>query len=127
MNHSVLSNNMILAARFSLAFLWLFTAITSAFFAREEGLDILAGGGITGYLADFCLYSGSLLDAIIAIWLLLGKRLALCYLIQFWVVVVYSLLLTVIDANFWLHPFGPLTKNIPLLVLIYILLRHERL
>lgn len=117
---------MTLAARLSLAFLWMFTAMTSAFFAREEGFEILAGGGITGYLADFCLYSGSLLDAIIALWLLLGKRLGLCYLIQFWVVIVYSLLLTVIDANFWLHPFGPLTKNIPLLALIYILFSGEK-
>ena len=126
MNESLLNKKMILAARFSLAFLWLFTAITSAFFAREEGFEILSGGGITGYLADFCLYSGSLLDAAIGFWLLAGKRLGLCYVIQFWIIIVYSLLLTVIDANFWLHPFGPITKNIPLLVLIYILFSCEK-
>jgi hypothetical protein len=125
-NDLLLNNKMKLAARFSLAFLWLFTAFTSAFFAREEGFEILARGGVTGLLAEISLYSGSILDALIGIWLLVGKRLDRCYLMQLWVIIVYSILLTVIDANYWLHPFGPLTKNIPILVLIYFLYSHER-
>lgn len=126
MSDYFLSNKMKLAARLSLSFLWIFTAITSAFFAREEGFEILARGGLSGPLAEISLYSGSILDALIGIWLLIGKRLDRCYFIQLWVIIVYSVLLTIIDADFWLHPFGPLTKNIPILVMIYFLYAHER-
>jgi hypothetical protein len=119
-------NKMRLAVRFSLAFLWLFTALTSVFFAREEGFEILARGGISGVLAEVSIYSGSLLDAIIGIWLLVGRRLDRCYLIQLWVIICYSILLTIIDADFWLHPFGPLTKNIPILILVYLFYSYER-
>ncbi len=127
MSNSLLTNKLNWAARLSLSFLWIFTGITSAFFAREEGLEVLARGGITGQLADACLYSGSILDVAIGVWILIGKRLEHCYLVQIWVVLVYSSLLTIIDANFWLHPFGPLTKNIPILVMIYFLYSDEKL
>lgn len=115
-----------LTVRLSLAFLWFFTAITSAFFALDIGYEVLIQGGITGVFAGFCIYSGSILDAVIGLWLLVGKKLKVCYLLQIGVIVVYSVLLTLIDASFWLHPFGPLTKNVPLLVMIYFLYSNER-
>ncbi|MEE2022678.1 DoxX-like family protein [Alkalimonas mucilaginosa] len=119
-----MSSGVRFAARLSLSFLWIFTAITSAFFAKEIGYQVLAGRGITGGLASFCILSGSLLNAVIGIWLLTGKSLRLCYLAQLVVISAYTLLLTVIAPGFWLHPFGPVTKNIPLLVLIYCLYRE---
>jgi len=114
-----------LAARLSLGFLWVFTGITSAFFARDIGYEVLANGGITGILATFSIFSGSVLDVAIGIWLLTGKKLKICYLVQMVVIALYTLLLSVIDPDFWLHPFGPLTKNIPLLVMIYYLHSKE--
>jgi len=117
----MLTSNISLVARLSISALWVFTGITSAFFVKDIGYQILANGGITGLLADFSILSGSALDVIIGIWLLVGWRLKLCYLVQIAVIAAYTLLLTVIDPSFWIHPFGPLTKNIPLLVLIYIL------
>ena len=115
------------SARLSLAFLWLFTALTSAFFALDIGYEVLAQGGITGDLSSACIYAGSLLDAMIGLWLLSNRQLRLCYLLQMVVIVVYSLLLTWMALDFWLHPFGPLTKNVPLLALIYILFSDEKI
>jgi hypothetical protein len=117
--------NIYLAARLSLSFLWIFTGITSAFFSLEYSYELLENSGITGTLASFSIYSGSLLDVVIGVWLITGKRLKLCYQIQLLVVVLYSLLLTIIEPNFWVHPFGPLTKNIPILVMIYYLYTKE--
>ena len=114
-----------LVARLSLCFLWLFTGITSVFFAKDIGYEVLAAGDIDGALASFSIYSGSILDLAIGIWLLIGKNLRACYLMQMVVITLYTLLLTVIDPSFWVHPFGPLTKNIPLLVMIYWLHRKE--
>lgn len=116
---------MYLAARLSLSFLWVFTGITSEFFAKEIGYEVLANAGIIGALADISILSGSLLDILIGIWLLLGKKLKLCYWLQMIVIATYTLLLTVIDPSFWIHPFGPLTKNVPILVMIYGLYAHE--
>ena len=39
---------------------------------------------------------------------------------------IYTVLLSVIDPAFWLHPFGPLTKNAPMLVLIWLLAEECR-
>lgn len=108
-------------ARLSLGFLWVFTGITSAFFARDIGYEVLAKGGVTGGLADVSIVSGSVVDVVIGIWLLGGWRLKVCYLIQMLVIIAYTLLLTVIAPSFWIHPFGPLTKNIPILVFVYFL------
>ena len=116
-----------LVARLSLSVLWLVTAISSIFFTKEIGLDILEKGEITGPLADFCILSGALVDGVIGVWLLLGLRLKTCYLVQLIVIITYTLLLTIIDPSFWVHPFGPLTKNIPLLVMIYYLYSQKTL
>lgn len=120
-----MTSKIYLAARLSLAFLWIFTGLTSVFFAKEIGYEVLASGGITGALANLSIMTGSILDVAIGIWLLVGKNLKLCYLVQIVVVVSYTLLLTVIDPEFWMHPFGPLTKNVPLLVMIYCLYCKE--
>ncbi|WP_407665209.1 DoxX-like family protein [Microbulbifer elongatus] len=107
-----------LIARLSLSFLWLATAITSPFFAKDIGYEVLAHGGIRGSLASVCIWAGSALDLVIGIWLLAGWQLQRCYLFQFGVIITYTALLTIIKPDFWLHPFGPLTKNIPILVMI---------
>lgn len=120
-----MTTGMHLAARLSLSFLWVFTGITSVFFAKDMAYEVLANGGITSSLADLSIWSGSVLDAVIGIWLLVGWRLKLCYLVQLAVIAAYTLLLTSIDPSFWIHPFGPLTKNVPLLVLIYFLYVKE--
>ncbi len=112
-------------AKASLSFVWIATGITSVFFAQEIGYEVLARGGITGPLATLAIYSGSLVDVVVGLWLLSGKALKLCYLVQALVMLTYTLLLTFIDASFWLHPFGPLTKNMPLLALVYLLYQAE--
>ena len=109
----------------SLSFLWIFTGITSAFFAPDVGYEILAKAGVTGSLASLCLYSGSALDVMIGVWILVGRGMKACYLLQMLLIVVYTILLSFIAPSFWLHPFGPVTKNLPLLVLIYILYSRE--
>ena len=116
-----------LAARLSLGFLWLFTGITSEFFAKEIGREVLANVGVLGPVADYAILAGSVLDMAIGVWLLIGNKLYLCYLVQMLVIVSYTLLLTIIEPHYWIHPFGPLTKNIPILVLIYFLYRKARL
>jgi len=109
-----------LAAKLSLAFLWIFTGLTSLFFAPEVGYQILETGGVAGDFADLCLISGSLTDMMIGIWILTGIKEKLCYQIQISVITLFTILLTVIDASYWFHPFGPVTKNLPIVVLVWV-------
>ncbi|KZN52114.1 DoxX-like family protein [Pseudoalteromonas luteoviolacea] len=107
-----------LYASYSLAFVWVFTGLTSVFFAPEVGFDILASADITGLVAQAAVYGGGALDVALGLWVLTRRYVRLCCLVQVSVILMYSALLTLIDASFWLHPFGPVTKNFPIIVLI---------
>lgn len=111
-------NNLMKAAKYSLAFLWIFTGLTSVFFSPEIGYEILANANISGSLADIAVYTGGILDIILGLWLITSVKIRLCCIVQVSVIAIYTVLLTFIDASFWLHPFGPITKNIPIVVLI---------
>ena len=111
--------------RLSLSFLWLMTAVVSLTAGKEIGLQVLAGINLHGDVAWFFILSGSLLDLLIGIWLLSGRALRCCCGMQLVVIIGYSLLLTLIAPAFWLHPFGPLTKNLPILVLVWLLYRSD--
>lgn len=106
------------AGIYSLAFVRLFTDLTSTYFVSEIGYDILANANITGTMADFSVYAGGTLDIVLGLWLLSSVKIKLCCTVQVATIALYTIILTVIDASFWLHPFGSITKNIPILVLI---------
>ena len=106
------------SAIYALAFLWIFTGLTSIYFSPEIGYEILASANITGSMADFSVYAGGALDIILGLWLLTSVKTKLCCILQVAVIALYTIMLTAIDASFWLHPFGPITKNIPIIVLI---------
>jgi len=103
-----------------IALLWLSTGITSIWGAPEIGYEVLARGNIVGDLAVASLYLGSCLDIFLGLWILTGYRLLWCGWAQIFTIFIYTVLLTLIAAEFWLHPFGPLTKNLPIVILIYI-------
>ena len=112
-------------AKYSLAFLWLFTGLTSIYFSPEVGYEILASARITGLMADVSVYAGAALDILIGLWLLTSIKIRLCCIIQVVIIAVYTVLLTFIEPSFWLHPFGPITKNIPIVVLISLIMINK--
>jgi hypothetical protein len=112
--------------RLSLSFLWLFTAATSFWWGRDIGYEVLAQQQIQGVFADICINAGCLLDAAIGVWLLTRYRLKWCYKIQMAVIISYSILLSLIAPSFWLDPFAPLTKNLPILMLLIVLLQTQK-
>ena len=113
------------AAKYSLAFLWIFTGLTSIFLSPEIGYELLANADITGSIADIAVYAGGILDIVLGLWLITSVKTQLCCIIQVAVIAAYTVLLTFIDASFWLHPFGPITKNIPIVVLIFLIMINK--
>ena len=108
--------------RWTLSLLWLITALVSVATAQDIGLVILQQGGVADALAPWLLYGGSVVDALLGLWLLLPWAQRLCFQIQLITIAVYSVLLSVIAPEFWWHPFAPVVKNLPIMVLIWILM-----
>lgn len=121
----MMSPKQLLLARLSLSFLWIFSALTSSIWAYPTSIEILSNLNISNLTADIMIYGGSLLDFLLGVWVLSGRYHKACCYAQLIVVIVYSLLLTLIAADFWLHPFGPVTKNIPIMVLIWLLANNK--
>jgi hypothetical protein len=113
-------------AHFSMVFLWLDTALTSVSGGRQLGYEVLSGAGITGVFADICVFGGAGLDLFLGIWLVSSITPLTCLRVQAIIVLLYSLLLSCVAPGFWLHPFGPLTKNIPILAIIFLLMQHYK-
>lgn len=113
-------------AKLSLAFLWFFTGLTSLFFSPDLGFNILSKAGFDIPTTEFLIYCGSITDIVVGLWILTGWKVKACYISQIIIITAYSILLTVFDASYWLHPFGPLTKNLPIIILILLLIRFEQ-
>lgn len=116
--HTISTVALAKAAKYALAFLWIFTGLTSMFFSPDIGYEILANADIKGVFAEIAIYTGGALDILLGLWLISSIKSPLCCIVQVSVITLYTVLLTVIDASFWLHPFGPITKNIPIIILI---------
>lgn len=111
----------------SIAFIWFFTALTSAFFDRPSGYALLAAGGITGDFATLSIYAGALFDAALGVAMCLPRWCRQAYRLQIMLMLAYMVLIAIIVPAQWLHPFGPVTKNLPLIVGTWLLLATEAL
>ncbi len=115
--------------RLSIAFLWMWSGIVSIFFfPQEQSYQFLAASGITGNAAPVMLYGLALMDIILGLATLLAYRIRPLIFFQFIIIFLYTLTITFTLPEFWLHPFGPVLKNIPLLatLLVYLNLEGEK-
>ena len=110
--------------RVALALLWIWTAAVSfGLYPVADSYALLARVGLHGRPATLALYGAAALD------LLLGV-LTLCaparwrrrvWLAQLALIAGYTVLITAFLPEYWLHPYGPIAKNLPLLALIGLL------
>lgn len=100
----------------SIAFIWIFTGLTSAIFDLPSGYALLRAGGIEGELATISIYAGALLDLILGLLMVFNIQRRSVYLLQIGLMLGYMALATVIVPAQWLYPLGPLTKNLPLII-----------
>jgi hypothetical protein len=67
------------------------------------------------------LYGSALLDIALGIATIVLSRRRLLWLAQIGVVVVYTVIISVRLPVFWLEPFGPVLKNVPLIAALWLL------
>lgn len=108
----------------TLAFLWLFTALVS-FGQLPLGLQLLAEAAVPEAMRWPALWAGIALDAVFGV-LTLWRPSRRLWQMQLLVVAAYTGLLTLGAPHWWLHPFGPLSKNLPILALLGLLAAMEK-
>ncbi|HFD12218.1 MAG TPA: SDR family oxidoreductase [Crenotrichaceae bacterium] len=112
--------------RFAIAVVWLWAGCVSAFvYPLENSYQMLAQVGISATHAPIVLYSASALDFALGIALLLNWRLRQVIYAQIAIMLIYSVVISITLPEYWAHPFGPMIKNLPLLVALLILLILE--
>jgi hypothetical protein len=112
--------------RWSIALVWIWTGIVSlGLYPRAESLALLARTGLTGVLADVALYGAAALDLFFGAATLLMRRRRWLWIAQFALILVYTIIITIKLPEFWLHPYGAILKNLPLLACIALLYRLE--
>ncbi|KFN50478.1 hypothetical protein P873_07385 [Arenimonas composti TR7-09 = DSM 18010] len=110
--------------RWTVALVWLWTAAVSfGLYPPADSLALLARVDLHGFPALVALYGAAALDAGIGLALLRRRRARALYRLQIAVILAYTVLVTVFLPEFWLHPYGPISKNLPLLAALLVL--HE--
>ena len=113
--------------RISIAIVWLASGVVSlGLYPVEESYRLLERVAITGRLAPLALYGAALMDLGFGIASLLSWRGRWLWAVQAAVIVGYTALITIALPEFWLHPFGPIVKNLPMLAALWILHESER-
>jgi len=113
--------------RLSIAAVWLIAGVVSmGVYPVEESYVLLARVGVTGTLAPIALYGAAALDIAFGLGTLFLQNRRLLWLAQATLILVYTLIITVYLPEFWLHPFGPLAKNLPILAGIWLLYELEK-
>ena len=109
--------------RMSLATIWLVTGFLSlGIYPEQQSLELLARLGLYDSPARIVLYLAAVLNIIFGLLTLFVTQKTL-WLFQVLLVLIYTLLIAVWLPEFWLHPFGPILKNIAVLTLIWLLYR----
>ncbi len=112
--------------RFSIALVWIITGIVSlGLYPVADSYALLARVGISGWLSPVMLYGAALMDLAFGIAILVMQRRYWLWLAQVAAILFYTVIISWRLPEFWLHPYGPLLKNLPMLAAIWLLLELE--
>ncbi len=112
--------------RWVIGLVWIWSGLVSAWlYPQTLALELLHEVGMTAPWDVPLLYLASCLDIVLGILIIIGFRLRLLLYFSMLVIVIYTLLLSFLAPYHWLHPFGPVLKNIPLIITIFILNKLE--
>ena len=112
--------------RVSLVVVWLATAVVSFVQLNGQSMELLVNAGIDRRpLAVAVIVSGACVD------LLIGLALALwpsrrVYQLALVMMLTMTGVATLLEPSLWLHPLGPLLKNVPIAAALWILIKASK-
>lgn len=113
-----------LFALLAISFIWIWSGIASLI-SWEESYRIMQEIGANHQWAVLFIYLGSIADILLGIIIFKEKYRKKTIVVQIITMVTYMLILTVFAPHYWLHTFGVLSKNIPLIALSYYFYREN--
>ncbi|MDO5692372.1 MAG: DoxX-like family protein [Pseudomonadota bacterium] len=115
----------LLPLRLSLVAVWLWTALVSLIEWNGQSLQLLHAGGVTSpALTPALIGGGAALDAALGIALWRWPRRAV-FVTAFAATLFMTTIATALLPALWLHPLGPLSKNLPILAALWLLWSAE--
>lgn len=103
-----------LLLHWSVVAVWLFTAGVSVHQWRGQSSALLSTAGIPmGHWHDWLIGGGAVMDLVIGLWLWLRPS-RLAYGVALAGMAAMTLAATALLPDLWLHPLGPLSKNLPI-------------
>jgi hypothetical protein len=76
--------------------------------------------------APLFLYGAAGLDLVLGVLTLVLKRRVGLWLAQIALIVGYTAIISVRLPEYWLHPYGPVLKNLPMLAVLWLLYAVDR-
>ena len=113
--------------RVSLALVWIVTGIVSlGVYPFEQSYALLARAGVTPAWQPTMLYGAAIFDLLLGIATLWPSRhRRRVWTVQAALILFYTAVITLHLPEFWLHPYGPVLKNIPILAMLLTLYMLE--
>jgi hypothetical protein len=113
--------------RAAVAIVFIATALLSlGLYPLDGSRALLAAAGLHGAIADVALYVGAALDLALGIAMLLPRTRSVAYLAAIALVLGYTACISIALPAYWLHPFGPVLKNLPILAALALLHAMDR-
>lgn len=110
--------------RYTLAAVWLAAGLLSlGIFPQQDSLALLGQVGLQGNVARYALYGAAALDLAMGVLTVLYP-IRMLWLAQAVLVIAYTAIISIWLPQYWLHPFGPVVKNLPILLLLWLLYKH---
>lgn len=111
--------------RISLVAVWLGTAAVSLVELNGQSREVLAHAGVASpaWLVQSLIVVGAVADLLvgIALWRWPGRT---SYVAALALMAAMTLAATVLQPSLWLHPLGPLLKNLPIAAVLWHLIRR---
>jgi uncharacterized protein YbjT (DUF2867 family) len=113
--------------RLSIAVVWIATGLVSfGTYPVADSFALLERAGVPASLRPLALYGAAALDLLLGLATLALPRRRWLWRAQIALILAYTLIITVRLPEFWLHPYGPVLKNLPMLAALWLLLELER-
>jgi len=113
--------------RLSIALVWIGTGLVSfGLYPVASSYELLARTGVPAAMFPFFLYGAALFDLSLGIATLALRRRRALWILQIALILLYTVIISVRLPEFWLHPYGPLLKNLPMLAAIVLLYALEK-
>ncbi len=112
--------------RYAIAAVWIATAMVSfGLYPVQDSYALLGRTGIPAQWQPLMLYGAASFDLLIGLAIIVLPRRRWLWLVQLALIGFYTAVIAWKLPEFLLHPYGPLTKNLPMLAAIWLLYELE--